>query len=66
MNRGPVIHRVVLVPIQICTHQEGDKRVAVMPGWTLPIGMIAEGSDEDEAISALRQMMSGYWEGRNK
>ena len=33
MNRGPVIHRVVLVPIQICTQQEGDKIVAVMPGW---------------------------------
>jgi len=66
MNRGPVIHRVVLVPMQICTQQEGNRVVAVMPSWTLPTRMIAEGSDTDEAISVLREMMSDYWEGRKK
>lgn len=66
MKRGPVIHRVVLVPMQIYTQQEEDKTIAVMPGWILPAGITAEGKDIDDAVSKLRGMMSDYWDGRKK
>jgi len=52
--------------MQICTQQEEDKTIAVMPGWILPAGITAEGKDIDDAVSKLRGMMSDYWDGRKK
>ena len=66
MSRGHVIHRVVLVPMQICTQQEEDKTIAVMPAWALPNGLIESGRDQASAIESLRQRMAEYWEGRKK
>jgi hypothetical protein len=52
--------------MQICTQQEEDKTIAVMPAWALPNGLIESGIDQASAIESLRQRMAEYWEGRKK
>jgi hypothetical protein len=63
MNKGPVIYRVLLVPMKICTQTEGERTVAIMPAWTLPKETIADGLDIDDAVSNLREKMAIYWLG---
>lgn len=62
MGRGPVIKRVIDVPMQIHVQQEPDGSwVAVLPAWQLPAGMIAHGDSQLEAVRALKERASKMW-----
>lgn len=62
MKRSDVVEHVVLMPMRIKTQWEGDKLVAVMPGWQLPpAGLIVEGESMVDALDKLDRRMRQYW-----
>ena len=62
MKRSEVVEHVVLMPMKIKTQWEGDKLLAVMPGWSLPAGgLMVEASNTAEALAKLEHRMREYW-----
>jgi hypothetical protein len=61
MNRGKVVEHVVSMPMLVKTQRKGGRYVAVMHGWTLPVGMTVEGDGVEDAIEKLEEQMRQYW-----
>ena len=62
MKRSEVVEHIVLMPMRIKTQWEGDKLVAVMPGWSLPAGgLMVEANNTAEALAKLEGRMREYW-----
>lgn len=62
MKRSEVVEHVVLMPMKIKTQWEGDKLVAVMPGWELPVvGLMVEGNSMADALAKLESKMRRHW-----
>lgn len=63
MNRGDVIEYVTHMPMSIRLQREGDKVIAVLPAYHLPMGMMVEADSTDDAIDLLRVKVHKYWRG---
>jgi len=62
MKRSGVFELVVLMPMRVRMQWEGEKLVAVMPGWLLPDrGLLVEGRNVSEALDMLERKMRQYW-----
>ena len=62
VKRSEVVEHVVLMPMKIKTQWEGDKLVAVMPGWSLPAGgLMVEANNTADALEKLEHRMREYW-----
>jgi hypothetical protein len=65
MHRSKVKNHVVMIPMAIKVQTEGDHAVALLPGWLLPVGLLATAPTQAEAIHALQEKMMAYW-GKNE
>lgn len=63
MNRGPVEHTVVMMPMMIQVQREGDYFVAVLPAWQLPVGNLVTASSYTLAVEMLQDRMRRHWGG---
>jgi hypothetical protein len=63
MKRGEVIDYVIEIPMKIKIQSEGDKIVAVLPAYHLPLHILVEEDDMETAIEALRDKVLLYWRG---
>jgi len=61
MRRGVVKRVVVMIPMEIKLQQDGERVIAVLPGWLLPINTFVEANSEEEAVMSLQDEMRKYW-----
>ena len=61
MNRGPVKHKVVMMPMMINVQREGDRFVAALPAWQLPIDNLVTSSSYTMAVEMLQERMRRHW-----
>jgi hypothetical protein len=59
--RSKVGHTVIDIPMKVKIQQEGDKWVAVLPGYVLPTNTVVEGDSLEHAFTLLRLKMSKHW-----
>jgi len=59
--RSKVFDTVIDIPMQVKFQQEGDKWVAVLPGYVLPTNNFVEGDSLEHAFSLLRLKMAKHW-----
>lgn len=63
MDRGDVVEYVTPMPMQIKLQREGNRVVAMLPAYNLPMGMMAKADSMDDAIEALRVKVRKCWRG---
>jgi hypothetical protein len=59
--RSKVFETVINIPMQVKFQKEGDKWVAVLPGYVLPTNTVVEGDSLEHAFALLRLKMAKHW-----